>query len=97
MIGNYKDQRLSELMEAYGSGLYQRQEVISVCIDLLADEKTRNNLWSELPEWINVAIQQRLANFDSSDELVTFGHADPVAVKKQMAQLKHWLQESQRK
>lgn len=97
MIDNYRDQRLSELMEGYNSGLYQKQEVISVCIDLLADEATRLNLWSQLPDWINDAIRRRLANFDGSDELVTFGRADPVIIKKQMVQLKQWLQESQRK
>jgi hypothetical protein len=97
MIGIYKDQRLAELMDAYDGGLYQKQEVISICIDLLADEATRDDLWSQLPDWISSAIQQRLANFDQSEELVTFGRADPSTVKNEMIRLKQWLRESQRK
>ncbi|MFC5743193.1 hypothetical protein [Dyella tabacisoli] len=97
MIGIYKDQRLAELIDAYDSGLYQKQEVISVCIDLLADEATRDDLWLQLPDWISSAIQHRLANFDQSEELVTFGRADPAAVKNEMIRLKQWIQASQRK
>jgi hypothetical protein len=95
MIGKYRDQRLSELMDAYDKGLYQKQEVISVCIDLLVERAIRSDLWSELPGWVSSAIQQRLTNFDGSDELVSFGHADPALVKKKMLQLQQWLQSRQ--
>jgi hypothetical protein len=91
MSNHYTDQRLADLMDAFNSGLYQHREVVSVCMDLLADEGAREKLWVELPEWISVEIKSRLASFGEADELVTFGRGKPEVVKAQMLNLKHWL------
>ncbi|MEE2729943.1 MAG: hypothetical protein VYA55_03930 [Pseudomonadota bacterium] len=84
---------LNALLESYSNSLYTSGEVVVNAMELLG-ESNIDEVWNDFPSWLKQKVSTILTNFSESDEVVTFGRADPELVKKKNLFVKHWLQEN---
>ncbi|MFV0673483.1 hypothetical protein [Variovorax sp. tm] len=84
-------EKIKTYTDAYYSGIYTKDEAIGAFLGLFAEVSDVRALWSEIPDWAQMPIQEYLKSCDDSAVLYDSSSKNIAPIDPRLLELKRWL------